>query len=854
MTTALVLLYWTSLLVPGYAVARRFDPDGVRSGLPAALVLSFMAAAGLLGLVAIPCYIVGLPLAVFSGASIIFLAWGIRDLIVNRCGPEIARLLAAAMGLELAVVLFDLIVSARVGAILGADAIVHVSRIRFLAEHGLLNIDHFVAERYFYPIYHTNLLHAFMASATQLTRLDAIEVWYQSLIFAKVLVVSGAWFAGWSIFRSAPAGWMTALFMLGARGPVTFTLYPNQMAPWFLVPVLIGFIVRAFVDGPNRCNIVAIAVIMMVTGMTHNMYVVFIMISIAPIVIGWALLRARRPGPDRRPALLLAGAILIGAPFPLVTVIAMKNATEIRLARSADRDQGDVATSTADSEEAKGEKKNKGKGKGKGNKQDIQTTNRIKNFDNGWSMHRIGRGFTGSRYVRVPIIIMSCALMVIAGFRREMWTLLGILLAVAAWLHIPPLFTVLLKSGGAEWIVHRFGTFQDVVFALMLPGSIIAIAEHAQRRATNPNGAAFMWLRWGLGGVCLFAGARFASQRPPYDWPRYLEQARLPEGVRTARALRPMLRFAEDLREHIPTDSVVLADPSIGTRVAMAHDCNILASTRSSVGVPDLGPRERAIKKILRGRTDEAERWDLIREWDITYAVVPRPVNRWMYDQMSEFWTTEYGWGIVKLRRPDEPPAPVLGDYDVALLDVGRFEEAIPRLQQRAVRQPEHYGVRLRLGSTLKKLGRYEEALVAFREAQAVAPDDPRSTIMIGNTYADLGDLSSAINAYHETLEAAQRAGRKGAQASAWFNIGNMYLRLADWEEAMTAYETALSINPSHAGAQQWRAEAWIRSQEGATSAAITPGTEEIPDATAPVDPPDDDTAADDEDDAAIPE
>jgi len=815
--TVVVLLAWSSLLIPGYAIARRVDAEGVDSGLMSAIALSSIAAASALSLVAIPCYLLGMPLFVLSAAFVGLVLWGIVDL--GSRGPgHLGRLAVGVIGLELLIVAVDLVMSARVGTILGADAIVHVGRVRFLLEHGLVNDDPFVTGSHFYPIYHTNLLHALLASVAQLTGRDPATIWFGSLVVAKLLVVSGGWYAGWAIFRSRAAAWMTAIFLLGARGPVLFTLYPNQLAPWFLLPVLLGFVVRAIADGPDRRHAIGIAATTVVMGQTHAMYVVFVAMSVAPAVAIWALVPARGRSGQRRAAIVCAGAMLVAVPFPLVTYAGMKRAA----AAGAETARATRAVGEAEATRAVGEPEatrptDETPPKNAKNRT-IETSNRIRRFDNGWAMHKLGRGFTGSRGVRVPILVMAGAMMVLAGRRREMLVLLAVLLAVAAWLHVPPLFTLFLKAGGAEWIVHRFGTFQDVIFALMVPGSLVAIAERAIARADGNHRLAWMLLRWGAAGLAFFAGAHFAAQRRPYTWPRYVERARETTNQRTGRELRPLLRLGADLRAHVPAGAVVLAEPSVGMRAVMAHDCRIVASTRSSTGVPDLRQRRDHIKAMLRSRTDDAERETLLERYGVTHVLVPRPVKRWAYERMSEFWTTEHGWGIVALRPAGEPPGEVLGEYEIALLDVGRFEEAIPRLQLRAAKRPEHFGTRFSLGNALEATGRVDEAVDVFREAQKLRPDDPRPSIMIGNCLVRQDRLPAAIDAYRATLDIAERTGKLRAEASAWFNIANIHFRLAEWHEALVAYERALAANPDHPNASYWRGEAERRLVPGAAA------------------------------------
>ncbi|MCP3903960.1 MAG: tetratricopeptide repeat protein [Planctomycetes bacterium] len=812
----LVLVYWTSLLIPGYALARRVDPEGVQSGFMSALALSFVAAAAALSVVAIPGYVLGVPLALLTLAAGGLVLWGVVDLAVQRRWGEVAGLALGVLGLEIAIVLGDLVLSARVGSILGADAVVHVARVRFLLEQGLSNRDPFIGGDFFYPSYHTNLIHALLASAAQATRTDPLVTWFSSLAAAKALVVSGAWYAGWAIFRSRAAAWVAALFVLGSRGPVTFMLYPNQLAPWFLVPVLLGCVVRTIVDGPDRNRAIAIAAVMLVVAQTHAIYAVFVAMTIAPVFTVWAVIQWWRRAEHRRAALLCVAAFAIAAPFPVVTYATTAHHPASGIAAGGDRPSR--AEETREQRQAR--------------KARIKVSGRLKVFDNGWVMHKFGRGFTGRRGLGVLLAAMACSAMVLVGRRREMVWLLAVLLTVAAWLHVPPLCTALVRAAGAEWIVHRLGAFQDVIFALLLPGSLAASVETMWReRAAGESRPWLSWtvFRWSLGVVCVFAGALFGSHRSPYNWTSYLRRAGEPANTRLGRDLRPMLRFSDELREHVRPNAVVVCDPSMGMRAVMARHCRIITSTSSSIAVPDHLARGREVKRIIRNRTPAEEREALIDEYDVTYALLDRPAPAWVLERISEYWLTEYGWCVVRLRPPGEPADTILGDYDQALLDAGRIEEAIPLLLARVERAPDHFGAQFRLGRALAQTGRADEAIAAFEAARRLRPRDARPVIMLGNAYADLGRFEEAIETYYDTLDLAEGAGDDRAVASAWFNIGNMHYRRGEWDDALDAYADALEANPYHDEAAHWRDEAMRRIEEGASSPPAATRDDDVP-------------------------
>lgn len=797
-----ILAFWFALLVPGYAIARRLDPDGVASGPLSAIALSFLAAAVALSAVIIPGHVIGVPIVVLSIAVIGLVLWGAVDLIRGGCWAAIGRLCLAAICLEIGIVFVDMLLSGRIGTILGADAIVHVARIRFLLGQGLGNGDPFIGG-YFYPIYHTNLVHSLLACAAHLTGEDPLTVWHGSLPFAKLLVVSGAWYAGWSLFRNPVAAWATALFVLGSRGPVTFMLYPNQLAPWFLLPVLIGFVVRAVADGPRRPLILGIAATSLAIGSTHGMYAIFATMALGPAVAIRAAMQWMSAPADRRGLAVCVVALAAGLPFPAVTFMARRAVAAPPPAAAAPAAEL-AATDEPDADRPTPRRRLP------------EVSNRFQKLDNGQVMHKFGRGFTGNRGLRVYVLAMGAALAMIAGRRRETLLLLGVVLSVAAWLHVPPLCTLLLRAGGAEWIVLRLSSLLDVLLAVIVPGSLAAVAAQAMRQQDPGDRVTPLVFRWGLGACSLFAGAFFAAQQSPYDWRTYLDRGRMSASALRGGQLNPLRRFAEDLQATIPADAVVLADPSIGMRVVMAHDCRVVSSTSSSVGVPDIGTRSTHARRMLRNATAEDEREDLLQRYDVTHVVAERPAPPWTLDRMEAFHVTEFGWCIIALRDVDAPPGPVAGEYDRALADAGRIAEAIEVLRTNIEQSPDHFGYRFRLGRHLYDTGRLLDAVDSFEQALRIRDDDPRPAIMIGNAFSELEWFDEAIDAYRQTAEIAARIKDRQALASAEFNTGNTHYRLGRWDEAIAAYRAALRADPDHAGAAQWLGEAKAAAESAA--------------------------------------
>jgi hypothetical protein len=776
---ATVMLFWLALLLPGFVVVRRLAPDELEAGLPGGVAVCFVATLAILTPVSILGYLVGVPLIVLSAT--VLLAVVASLVVIARQGwwRDVAKLLATGLCVELAIIVVDMVLGGRVGAILGADAVVHLGRVRFLLDHGLTNADHFVAGDYWYPVYHTNLQHALLAVAAQLTRADHVSVWYFSLPMAKLLVVSGGAYAAWAVFRSRWAAFAVALFLLGHRAPVTFLLYPNQLAPWFLIPMLIGVTARAL-DGPyGSRGAWGVAIVALLLGQVHSMYAAFALLAVGPVVGIIALARLIGRRPERLPAIACAAALLLALPFPAIAHVGVVGAAS---------DRPTLAESLSADPSAEGP----------------ELSSRMKRLDNGWVMHKIGRGFTGGRGYRLPWLIAAATLALTSVTRRRAVVLLGVLATVALLIHVPPLCTRLLGLFGSEWVLQRFATLQDVCFAILVPGMFASVAESVLQTRGAPVA------RLAFSAIALYAGAHVGHQQRPYDWRSYLNRASASPGARHGGTIRPLLRLREDLRENVTSGAVVLTDESLGMLAVALHDCRIIVPGRSGVGVKDLGWRRRDMKAMMRGTTPEAERAALMAEYGVTHMLATRPAPRWTVDRMRDYRLTEGDRCIIEFRRADDPAdLRPTGDFGIALVDAGRLVEAAPYLPDLIA--TGGFRRRFRIANALYDAGMWEQAIAAYESSRELRAEDPRPVIMIGNAQVELGRLDDAIASFEETITLALQSGNDAAASSASFNLGNTHYRREDWAAAAKAYAETLLIDPEHAGAKVWIEEAEAR-------------------------------------------
>lgn len=98
-------------------------------------------------------------------------------------------------------------------------------------------------------------------------------------------------------------------------------------------------------------------------------------------------------------------------------------------------------------------------------------------------------------------------------------------------------------------------------------------------------------------------------------------------------------------------------------------------------------------------------------------------------------------------------------------------------------------------------------AMLAAPVSVYAAGSSTSSDVSIGDVkrYVDRGDYSKAISKAKEYLEENSRS------ADAYNYIGYSYRQMGDNGQARTAYDKALSIDPSHVGAHEYYGELEIK-------------------------------------------
>lgn len=854
------LVFWTLLLVPGLAVARRLVPDELDGGLLPGLAVSWVTAFAVLAPLAVAGYLLHAPIWLATGAVGVFIGWGAIDLARQRAWRGAGRYLVACIGIELLVVAVDAWFSARHGSILAADARVHLSRIRFLHDHGLSNLDPFVSTPYPYPIYHTNLHHALFATGSRLMGVDPLHFWFGSLAAAKVMIASGMAYLAWAVCGGRWAAGIAAVMVLVDRGPVTFSVYPNQLAPWCLLPVFIGVLARTLgaawrePDARWWSRLPRLAAVALVIGMFHPLYAGFITVIASPILLGTAGWRLLRNRPGRRTAATAGLAwvlvVLFAMPFPFagkkMTVRDRDKEADIAaIAAQVDGMDGDdvvegEAGEDIDDRRLGGEPDARASGEAArstapsmtGSQREAKLFKSRDGFivtewgDTRWVSREPGRGFTGAyqrgaiKAWRVLFVLLSLGLLRIVARRREGWYLLAAIAVVQGVVLIPPICTMALRFLGAHWMLERFETTSFVMFhAASLPAIAAALEAWICGPSVNAWSAEAGWRRglvlaldrWRLAPTALIVAAvplamAHATHRRPYDWAYYWDRVSAPASYRYGRELRGLENLQALLRERVPAGSVVAVEPFTGTRLRMLHDLSLVASERSSTGVADGGRRRIDLELMFSIGTEESDRAALFAKYGVTHYASRGEGRAWI-----DWWDADVGRrsGYAIATLASEPDLDQLWrrrlKQGVRAMKAGRYEEAVGFLRDVVIDEPRLERAWFQLGLALAAEGDAVGAAEAFEQAEVIDPADPRHPLMLGNALSSAERFPQALDAFDRARRVALEAGDEGQAATAAFNLGNTWYRLGHLEDAVASYELALELDDQYEKARQYR-------------------------------------------------
>jgi Tfp pilus assembly protein PilF len=156
--------------------------------------------------------------------------------------------------------------------------------------------------------------------------------------------------------------------------------------------------------------------------------------------------------------------------------------------------------------------------------------------------------------------------------------------------------------------------------------------------------------------------------------------------------------------------------------------------------------------------------------------------------------------------RPADKPAEAarLNNLGVAYMNQQRFEQAQQLFEQALAADPNLAVARLNLGIALHSQQKNDAARAALEEAVAKLPGDPHGWFNLGLLYRDQGDAEHGLAAFRRVAQITE-------DADTHYFIGALLTQQQKYEEAIAAFERALSLYPFHASSEFGVARAYQR-------------------------------------------
>lgn len=151
-----------------------------------------------------------------------------------------------------------------------------------------------------------------------------------------------------------------------------------------------------------------------------------------------------------------------------------------------------------------------------------------------------------------------------------------------------------------------------------------------------------------------------------------------------------------------------------------------------------------------------------------------------------------------------EPTLEELGKKGEALLEAGKYEEALSYFEKVAGQNSDIPEVWVNIGSCQAHLGRWEEAIVVTQRAVEINPDFATAHYNLGGAYGMLGRWKEALEAYQKTVRINPK------DADAYAGLAWAMANLGWWQAAIDTCRKVIRIDPNHPEAYRHMAWAYL--------------------------------------------
>jgi glycosyltransferase involved in cell wall biosynthesis/tetratricopeptide (TPR) repeat protein/GT2 family glycosyltransferase len=128
-----------------------------------------------------------------------------------------------------------------------------------------------------------------------------------------------------------------------------------------------------------------------------------------------------------------------------------------------------------------------------------------------------------------------------------------------------------------------------------------------------------------------------------------------------------------------------------------------------------------------------------------------------------------------------------------------KWDEAAEHYRKAIELDPQPpFWVRRHFGFSLYQQGLFDEAIVAYQKAIAVQPEEATIHSLLGQAFGRNGDVEGAIESYQRAIELSGNL-----PVWVYLNLGDGLRQIDRLDEAISAYEKALALEPENAGIQR---------------------------------------------------